>query len=144
MNELDRELREAGGLDASPTLSARLRRLLLSELERGSAELLQTRSGYGAPICVALTPGERQVVALLPAPAELRADPGAVVERAATVVTATVEALVEAASPGALLATRPKDAARNVAISTFGLLLRARLRWARPSRSSWSCWSASG
>src|SRR5215210_9024790 len=99
-NELDRELREAGGLDAPPSLSARLRRLLLAELDRGSGELQRTRSGYQVPISVILTPGERQAVALLPAPSELRADPGEVLERTATVVTATVEALVEAASPG--------------------------------------------
>jgi predicted glycoside hydrolase/deacetylase ChbG (UPF0249 family) len=35
---------------------------------------------------------------------------------------------VEVSAPGVLLTARPKDAARTLAISTFGLLLRARLR----------------
>jgi hypothetical protein len=100
VTELARELEEAGGIDAPPSLSARLRRLLLEELERGSRELPQTRTGYGAPICVAIAPGERQLLALAPAPAELRADPGAVVERTGVVVAAALEALVEAADPG--------------------------------------------
>src|SRR5215212_1172624 len=59
MSELARELGEAGGLDAPPSLSARLRGLLVAELERGAAELLRTRSGYGAPICIALAPADR-------------------------------------------------------------------------------------
>jgi hypothetical protein len=50
---------------------------------------------------VALAPGERRLLALAPSPAELRADPGAVVDRAAVVVTASLEALVEAAAVGA-------------------------------------------
>ena len=100
MSELARELGEAGGLDAPPSLSARLRGLLVAELERGAAELLRTRSGYGAPICIALAPADRALLALCPAPVELRADPAVVSERTGAVVTATLEALVEAASPG--------------------------------------------
>jgi hypothetical protein len=49
---------------------------------------------------VAFAPGERELLALAPAPAELRADPGEVVERTTVVVTAALEALVEAAAPG--------------------------------------------
>src|SRR5215210_5558181 len=95
MSELARELGEAGGLDAPPSLSARLRGLLMAELERGAAELLRTRSGYGAPICIVLAPADRALLALCPAPVELRADPAVVSERTGAVVTATLEALVE-------------------------------------------------
>jgi hypothetical protein len=101
VSEFARELEEAGGLAAPASLSARLRRLLLAELGRGSRELLEARTGYGTPICVAVAPAERELLVLAPAPAELRADPGAVVERTAVVVTAALEALVEASAPGA-------------------------------------------
>jgi hypothetical protein len=60
--------------------------LLLAELERGARELALARTGYGGnPICVAIAPAERRVVALVPATVELRADPGEVVERAGVV-----------------------------------------------------------
>src|ERR687895_285507 len=44
--------------------------------------------------------GHGSVVAALPLPPELRADPGAVAERGATLAAAAVERLVEAAEPG--------------------------------------------
>ena len=100
MSELARELEGSGGVDAPVELSARLRGLLAAELVRGRSELRKARSGYGEPICVAFAPGEDGVLALCPAPPELRADAGAVNERTGVVVAAAVEALVEASGAG--------------------------------------------
>jgi hypothetical protein len=61
-------------------------------------ELGRPRTGYGAPIVVALAPAESAVVAACPVPAELRADPDAVGERAAFVAAATADALVDVAA----------------------------------------------
>src|SRR5919109_1692003 len=100
MTDLEQILADAGGADAPPELSARLREALLRELERGREELWLMRTGYPDPIAVALAPGERQVIAALPVEPELRADPGAVSERAAMLAAAAVEKLVEAIAPG--------------------------------------------
>src|SRR3954470_10452825 len=79
--ELERALAEAGGADAPRELSARLRELLGAELRRGARELEEKRTGRERPIVLALAPGEHSVIAVLPLPPELRADPGAVSER---------------------------------------------------------------
>ena len=99
-SELEHALAEAGGADAPRDFSARLRRLLDAELGRGARELGESRTGYEAPIAVALAAAEGDVVAALPVAPELRADPGAVGERAAALAAATVEQVVEGASPG--------------------------------------------
>jgi hypothetical protein len=99
-SELEHALAEAGGADAPRDFSARLRRLLDAELGRGARELGESRTGYEAPIAVAVAAAEGDVVAALPVAPELRADPGAVGERAAALVAATVEQVVEGASPG--------------------------------------------
>ena len=96
MTELARELEQGGGANAPHELSARLRELLDAELRRGRDELWLARSGYPDPLAVALAPGYRRVLAALPVDRALRADPGAVSERAGLVAAATVEKLVEA------------------------------------------------
>ena len=58
--------------------AARLRALLDAELARGEGELGQPRSGYGEPVTVAFS----AQAAALPLPKALRADAGAVGERA--------------------------------------------------------------
>jgi hypothetical protein len=63
-------------------------------------ELGRPRTGYGAPIVVAIAPLEAAVVAACPVSAELRADPDAVGERAAFVAAATADALVGSAGLG--------------------------------------------
>ena len=98
-SELELALADAGGPDAPRDTSARLRRLLEAELGRGARELGDRRTGYETPIAVAVAAGE-EVVAALPISPELRADPGAVTERAAALAAAAVEYLVEGASPG--------------------------------------------
>ena len=99
-SELELALLEAGGADAPRERSAQISRLLLEELQRGERELGLARSGYGRPLAVGVVAGERTVAALLPLAVELRADPDAVTDRAATLAAASVEKLVEAVAPG--------------------------------------------
>jgi hypothetical protein len=99
-SELERALGDAGGAGAPRDSSARLRKLLDAELARGVRELGERRTGYETPIAVAVAAAESQVLAAIPVAPELRADPGAVGERAAALAAAAVEQLVEGASPG--------------------------------------------
>jgi hypothetical protein len=96
MDELAIALDEAGGVRAARESGARLRALLEPELARSAAELSKPRSGYGgAPVTVAMAPGDRTLRALVPVDPGLRADPQVVGERAWLLVAATVGALVE-------------------------------------------------
>src|SRR4051794_16975649 len=104
MTELEVALADAGGADAPPEQSARLRELLVRELHRGRRELRLARTGYPDPIAVGLAPGDGEVLAALPLEPELRADPDAVSERAAMLAAAVVEQLVMASAPGAPVA----------------------------------------
>jgi hypothetical protein len=99
-SELERALADAGGPDAPRDSSARLRRLLDAELGRGARELGEKRTGYEMPIAVALAAAGDRVLAALPISPDLRADPGAVAERAGALAAVAVEQLVEGASPG--------------------------------------------
>jgi hypothetical protein len=99
-SELERALADAGGASAPRDASARLRNLLAAELRRGLVELSESRTGYGMPIAVAVGATGSEVVAALPVSPELRADPGAVGERAGALAAVAVEHLVEGASPG--------------------------------------------
>src|SRR4051794_2668905 len=104
MDELGGALEAAGGLAAGPESAARLRTLLAEELRRGAAELAQARSGYGAPVTVAVAPASAGLRAAAPVTAALRADPEAVVERAWLLVAALTGALVEVGGRGGVLA----------------------------------------
>src|SRR4051812_31808921 len=104
MDELGAALEAAGGLAAGPESAARLRTLLAEELRRGVAELALARSGYGAPVTVAVAPGPAGLRAAAPVAAALRADPEAVVERAWLLVAALTGALVEVGGQGIVLA----------------------------------------
>jgi hypothetical protein len=99
-SELESALADAGGSEAPRDSSARLRGLLDAELGRGVRELAGPRTGYELPIVVAVAAGRDGLLAVLPVTPELRADPGAVSERSAALAAATVEQLVEGASPG--------------------------------------------
>src|ERR671916_450392 len=99
-SELGQALADAGGAGAPRDASARPRRLLDAELGRGARELGERRTGYQAPIAVAVASRDSQVVAALPVSPDLRADPGAVAERAGALAAASVEQLVVGASPG--------------------------------------------
>jgi len=99
-SELETVLADAGGAGAPREVSARLRNLLAAELRRGMVELGESRTGYDMPIAVAVGATESGVIAALPISPELRADPGAVGERSGALASATVEHVVEGASPG--------------------------------------------
>jgi tetratricopeptide (TPR) repeat protein len=72
----ERALKDAGGADAPASATAGLRRLLLSELARGQAELGLKRSGYRDPVVTAVAPAPGGLLAVAPVDAALRADPG--------------------------------------------------------------------
>ena len=110
MDELAEALADAGGVGAPREHGGRLRRLLASELRRGAHELGLRRSGYGAPVTVAVAAAQdgagapSGLLAVLPLHPSLRADARAGNERELAVAAATVGALVEASDPEAPLA----------------------------------------
>ncbi|MEA2285795.1 MAG: hypothetical protein QOJ21_1838 [Solirubrobacteraceae bacterium] len=104
MDELAEGLRDAGGLAAGPESAARLRGLLADELRRGVAELALKRSGYTAPVTVAVAPADGALRAVAPVSAGLRADADAVNERSWLLVAALTGALVEAAGSPSVVA----------------------------------------
>ena len=108
-------LADAGGGGAPRERYSGLRAMLLDELRTGATELEQTRSGYARPVPVALAvsfdtatsasanPGDRDaggsggmLVSVAPVDQALRADPGAVGERAWLLVAALVGSMVQA------------------------------------------------
>jgi hypothetical protein len=107
MSELATELAAAGGAEAPPRATARLRQLLLAALSEGRAELGRTRSGSkDRPVTVAMAAGDGRLLAVTPAVAAVRADRQAVDERAWLLVAAAVGALVQLSEAGP-----PADAA---------------------------------
>lgn len=100
MSELERELGAAGGAAAPAAATARLRELLLEGLDAGRLELSRSRSGYESPVVVGIAPWTGALVGIVPVEPALRADSGAVGERAWLLVAATVAALVELSGAG--------------------------------------------
>jgi hypothetical protein len=94
LSALAAELDALGGAAAPPSATARLRDVLLAALRHGAAELEKKRSGYEAPVEIAIGAG---LLAATPIPASFRADPAAAGERAWLLVAATVAALVDIA-----------------------------------------------
>src|SRR3954468_23830532 len=93
-------LAEAGVAAAQRDRQARLRSLLVKELQRGLHELAQKRSGYGDPVTVAIADAfDQGLLAAAPVAAALRAHPEVVDERAWLVAAALAGALVAAAGP---------------------------------------------
>ena len=117
MDELGAALEAAGGLAAGPESAARLRTLLADELRRGAGELALARSGYGAPVTVAVSPAPAGLRAVAPVAARLAADPNAVGERAWLLVAALTGALVEVGGTGTVLAGASGD---NLALEVPG------------------------
>jgi hypothetical protein len=99
--DLLEELAPLGGVAAPASATARLRTVLLAALKHGAEELEKPRSGYGAPVEVALAAGDGVVLAATPAAAHFRADPEAAGERAWLLVAAVIAALVDLTEPGA-------------------------------------------
>jgi hypothetical protein len=98
--ELLGEIAALGGVAAPATATARLRDVLLATLRRGADELDKPRSGYDAPLEVAIAAGDDVLLAATPAAAAFRADPEAAGERTWLLVAAALAALVDLAEPG--------------------------------------------
>jgi hypothetical protein len=98
--ELLEELIQLGGVAAPATATARLRDVLLASLRRGVEELGKPRSGYEAPVEVAIASGDGVLLAATPADASFRVDPVAASERSWLLVAAVIAALVDLADPG--------------------------------------------
>jgi hypothetical protein len=106
MSALAAALAESGGAGAPPAATAQLRALLLAALRHGRAELALRRSGYDAPVEVAIGLDGDRLLAATPATAALRADPEQVPEREWLLAAAVAGTLVDLAEPGP-----PRDAA---------------------------------
>jgi hypothetical protein len=100
LTDLLEELAPLGGVAAPASATARLRTVLLAALRRGAEELEKPRSGYGAPIEVAIAAGDDVLLAATPAAAHFRADPEAASERTWLLVAAAIAALADLADPG--------------------------------------------
>jgi hypothetical protein len=98
--ELFDELMALGGAIAPATATARLRSVLMSALRHGRTELEKPRSGYGAPVEVAIAAGDGVLLAATPGAAGFRVDPEAAGERTWLLVAAVVAALVDLAELG--------------------------------------------
>jgi hypothetical protein len=100
LTDLLEELAPLGGVAAPASATARLRTVLLAALKRGAEELEKPRSGYGAPVEVAIAAADDVLLAAAPAAATFRADPEAASERTWLLVAAVIAALVDLAEPG--------------------------------------------
>jgi hypothetical protein len=96
------ELAAAGGVQAPPQATARLRDLLSETLRHGARELGEKRSGTRErPVVVALAADGGRALAAVPASPALHADIDALPERAWLLVAAVVGAIVDLAGPAA-------------------------------------------
>src|SRR3954453_22676043 len=123
-------LAEAGGAAAPPEQQARLRSLLVKELQRGLHELAQKRSGYGDPVTVAIADAfDQGLLAAAPVPSALRADPEVVDERSWLIAAALAGAPVGGARPPPPARAGPPAAAPGQPLTAGALdghlLLRA-------------------
>ena len=100
MSQLATALHDAGGTAAPRERGAQLRALLHDELARSERELGLARSGREEPVTIALAAAPDALVAVVPVPVAVRADPGAVSERGWLAVAATIGALAEIAALG--------------------------------------------
>src|SRR3954452_24094927 len=97
------ELAAAGGVQAPPQATARLKDLLGDNLRRGTDELGRKRSGTREdPATVAFAADGERLLAAVPASPALRADIDALPDRAWLLVAAVVGARVERAGPPVL------------------------------------------
>jgi hypothetical protein len=100
MSLLATALDEAGGAAAPRERGAQLRALLRDELERSERELGLARSGREEPVTIAIAARADALLAVVPVPVAVRADPAAVPERGWLAVAATIGALTEIACLG--------------------------------------------
>jgi len=101
MSQLVEALEDAGGTAAPRERSAQLRGLLRDELQRSARELALARSGREEPVTVAFAAAAEGLVAVVPVPVAVRADPAAAPDRGFLAAAAAIGALVECAGLGA-------------------------------------------
>jgi hypothetical protein len=101
LSDLLAEVSALGGAVAPASATARLRAVLLTALRHGAAELTKPRSGYEAPVEVAIAAGEDRLLAAAPVDAAFRVDPEAAAERAWLLTAAVIATLVDLAEPAA-------------------------------------------
>ena len=101
MSQLADALEDAGGTGAPRERSAQLRGLLREELQRSARELALARSGREEPVTVAFAAADDGLVAVVPVPVAVRADPAAAPDRGFLAAAAAIGALVESAGLGA-------------------------------------------
>src|SRR5215218_819080 len=101
MSQLAIALEDAGGTAAPRERSAQLRDLLHDELVRSARELALPRSGRDEPVTVAFAASGDMLLAVVPVPVSLRADPAVAPERGFLAAVAAIGALVECAGLGA-------------------------------------------
>jgi len=101
MSLLATALHDAGGTAAPRERGAQLRALLHEELARSERELGLARSGREEPVTIALAAAPGALLAVVPVPVAVRADPAAVSERGWLAVAAAIGALAEIAGLGA-------------------------------------------
>jgi hypothetical protein len=99
VTDLLEELTPLGGVAAPASATARLRTVLLAALKHGAEELEKPRSGYRAPVEVAIAAASDTLLAVTPAAAAFRADPEAAGERTWLLVAAVIATLVDLAEP---------------------------------------------
>ncbi|HEV2060282.1 MAG TPA: hypothetical protein VGR11_13065, partial [Solirubrobacteraceae bacterium] len=80
MGALAIALHDAGGTAAPRERSAQLRALLHDELARSERELGLSRSGRDEPVTIGFAATPDALLAVVPVPVAVRADPGAVSE----------------------------------------------------------------
>jgi hypothetical protein len=97
MSLLETALDDAGGTGAPRERGAQLRSLLHDELVRSEAELALARSGREDPVTVVFAAAPDALLAVLPVPVAVRADPDAAPERAWLAVAAAAGALLQIA-----------------------------------------------
>jgi hypothetical protein len=102
LSDLLAELDALGGAGAPASATARLRDVLLTALKHGKAELGKPRSGYDAPVEVALAAGDGMLLAATPVDAAFRVDPELASERAWLLVAAVIATLVDLGESGEL------------------------------------------
>jgi hypothetical protein len=102
LSDLLAELDALGGAGAPASATARLRNVLLAALRHGADELTKARSGYDAPVEIAIAAGDGVLLAATPVAAAFRADPDAAAERAWLLVAATIATLVDLGDAGDL------------------------------------------
>jgi hypothetical protein len=102
LSDLLAELDALGGAGAPSSATARLRDVLVTALKHGKQELAKPRSGYDAPVEIAIAANGEMLLAAAPVDAAFRVDPELASERAWLLVAAVIATLVDLGEDGQL------------------------------------------